>query len=146
MLLFQNASPAFSNNARPAPKCETHVLSISERDAHVSNYKCDGRVSAPRKVRISIKQRDTRVQHGMSSRHKMPKSPHPQGFETSSSDVLSTDLRDYLTRKRSVHQITHQYHCERLISAVFSDCHCSFQITKPLVFNQLSTASNLAKR
>jgi len=52
-----------------------------------------------------------------------------------------TNLRDYLTRKRSVHQITPQYHCERLISVVFSDCHCDFQVTRPLIFSQLSKAS-----
>jgi len=65
--------------------------------SHIFDSKHDGRVST--------KQRETRIQHCMSLRHKMPKSPHPQGFETSSSDALSMDLRDYLTRKRNIHQI-----------------------------------------
>jgi len=64
----------------------------------------------------------------------------------SSSDVPMTDLRDYLTRKRSVHQITSQCHCERLISAVFTYCHCDFQITKASIFRQLLAASNSVKR
>ena len=82
------------------------------------------RVLIPREVHISTKKRETRIQNGMSSRYKQPKSPHPHGFEASSSDVPATDLRDYLTMKKSVHQITPQCHCERLISLVLSDCHC----------------------
>ena len=74
------------------------------------------------------------------------KSPHPQGFEASSLDVPSTDLRNYLTRKRSIHQITPQCHYKRLISAVLLDCHCDFQITKPSIFSRLSVASHSAKR
>ena len=104
------------------------------------------RVSTPREVNVSTKQRETCIQNGMSSRHRKPKSPHPQWFEISSSDVSTADLRDYLTRKKSVHQITPQCHCERLISAVLSDCHCSFYITKPSIFSQLSAALNSAKR
>jgi len=104
------------------------------------------RVSTPREVRFSTKKCETDVHNGMSSRHKKPKNPHPHGFEVCSSDVPAMDLRDYLTRKRSVHQITPQCHCERLISVVLSDCHYSFQITKPSVFSRLSAASNSAKR
>jgi len=89
----------------PTPKCEARVLSVPEHDARVSNSKRNGRVSAQHEVHVSTKKHEMRVQHCMSSRHKMPKSPHPQGFEASFLDASSMDLRDYLTRKRSIHQI-----------------------------------------
>jgi len=133
--LFQNASPAFFNNARfpsnarPSSvslkrearvlhvskrdscvsnsKRETPVLSASGRDYRVSNSTRETRVSRltqpTLEVRVSTKKCETRVQNDMSSRHKEPKSPHPYGFKASSSDVPATDLRDYLTRKRSVY-------------------------------------------
>jgi len=110
----------------PAPKCEARVLSVSIYEARVFKSKHDGRVLAPCKVRVSTKQRETHVQHCMFSRQNAKK-PSPPGFEASSSDVPSTDLRDYLIRKRSVHQIAPRCHCEQLISTVLSDCHCGFQ-------------------
>jgi len=63
------------------------------------------RVSTPHEVCVSTDKHEVRVQTGMSLRHTEPKSPHHHGFEASSSDVLVMDLRDYLIRKRSVHQI-----------------------------------------
>ena len=45
-------------------------------------------------------------------------------------------------RKRSAHQVASQCHCEHLISAVLSDCHHNFQMTKPSVFSLLSKVSN----
>ena len=64
------------------------------------------RISTPGEARVSIKKHETRIQNGMSLRHIKPRGPHPQGFEASSSEVPMTDLRDYLRRKRNVHQIT----------------------------------------
>ena len=147
------------------PKLESLVLPVSECDSHisdpkrlrVSDPKCEirvlrqaqptmeDRISTPHEVHVSIKKRETRIQNGMSSRHKKPKSSHPQGFEASSSDVLETYLRDYLIRKMSVHQIIPQCHCERLISAVLSDYHCGFQITKFSIFNRFLAASKKPK-
>ena len=74
------------------------------------------------------------------------RSPHPYGFEASSSDTPAMDLRDYLTWKYSAHQITPQCCCERLIMAVLFECYCISHTSKPLVFNRLSvaSASNLA--
>jgi len=66
-----------------------------------------------------------------------------------SSATHLTDLRDYLTRKRSIHhQITSQCCCKRLIMTVLSNCHYGSQMIKSLVFHQLSaaTTSNSAKR
>ena len=104
------------------------------------------RVSTSRDVCVSIKKHETCIQNSMSSRHKKPKSPHPYWLEACSSDISITDLRDYLIKKRSIHQITPQCHCERLISAILSDCHCGLQITKPSIFSRLSAASNSVKR
>jgi len=46
--------------------------------------------------------------------------PSPHVFEASSLNTPTTDLRNYLTRKMSVHQIAPQCHCEQFISAVLS--------------------------
>jgi len=75
------------------------------------------------------------------------RSPHPHGIKASSSDTPAMDLMDYLTQKKSIHQIAPQCCCERLISSVLSECHCSSNTSKLLVFNQLSVAlaSNSAK-
>lgn len=73
--------------------------------------------------------------------------PHVHSNEVQiSSDQLN--LRDYLTRKRSIQQITPQYHCKQLISAMLSYCHCGFQMTRPSVFSRLSnvSATSLSKR
>ena len=116
-------------------KCEAHVLSISECEARIST-KRDSHVSTQREVRVSTRKCETRVQ---------PKSPHLQGLESSSSDVPSNDRRNYLTRKRSVHQITPRCHCEQLISAVLLDYHCGFQTNKLLAFSWLSRLQNQPK-
>jgi len=63
-------------------KTRGRVLSVSECEARVSDSKRDGHVSTQRDGRVSTKQRETRVQHCMSSRYKTSKSPQPQGFET----------------------------------------------------------------
>jgi len=58
------------------------------------------------------------------------------------------DLRDYLTKKWSAHQITPHCCCEQLIIAVLSECHCSSYTNKQSVFKMLSVAlvSRSAKR
>jgi len=77
----------------------------------------------------------------MSLRHIELKSPHPHGFKADSSDPPTADLRDYLTRKSSVHQVTSQCCCEWLIMIVLSECHCSSHASRPSVFNRLSAVS-----
>ena len=67
------------------------------------------------------------------------KSSHPQRLEAGLLNPSLTDLRDYLTKKRSVHQITPQYCCEWLITAVLSGCHCSSHESKHSVFKCLSS-------
>ena len=75
-------------------------------------------------------------------------SPHPNAFEASSLDTPATHLRDYLTQKRNVHQITPQCCCEWHITAVLSEYPCSSYTSISSVFNWLSAApaSNSVKR
>ena len=95
-----------------------------------------------------VPERDLRVQPEVPTFKSELGDPNPHGFKTGSSDTLSTDLRDYLIKKKNVHQITPQCHCERLISAVLSYCHCGFQMTKSSIFSRSSKTSttNSAKR
>ena len=76
------------------------------------------------------------------------KSPYPQRLEAGLFDPPLTDLRDYLTKKRSVHQITPPCCCERLITVVLSEYHCNLHVSKQSVFKWLSSmlVSRLAKR
>jgi len=74
---------------------------------------------------ISLKH-EARVQPQVAKNSAELGSPYPYGFKASSLDNPAMNLRDYLIRKRSVHQITLLCHCEQLFSAVLSDCHCGF--------------------
>jgi len=136
---MQDPRSTISKTRGPCSTC-------SECEARVANSKRDSLFSTKYEIRVLTKQHETRVQHCISSRHKMPKNSHPQGFEASSSDAPSTDLRDYLISKSSIHQIAPQCHCEQLITAILSDCHCGFQTNKPSVFSRLSLALEAAKR
>ncbi|ONK76793.1 uncharacterized protein A4U43_C03F32200 [Asparagus officinalis] len=51
------------------------------------------------------------------------------------------DLREYLTRKRTIHKANPQCHCERLIHTVLADCQC-IGTAKPSVFERLSQQSS----
>ena len=57
-----------------------------------------------------------------------------------------TDLRDYLTKKKSVNQIATFCCCERLITAMLSECRCSSHVNKQSVFRRLISTSRSAKR
>ena len=107
--------PKRETRVLPAPKCETRILPVPEGDSHISNTKrevCVLRqtqpavevcISTPCENHISTKKCEVRVQTGMLLRHTELKSLHPYGFEADSSYPHATDLRDYLTWKRSVH-------------------------------------------
>jgi len=58
------------------------------------------------------------------------KSPRLQGLKAGPFDPPPMDIRDYLTKKRSFHQITPLYCCEWLIIAVLFECHCSLYVSK----------------
>ena len=98
---------------------------------HISTHKCEVCIQPPKAKKSAELE-----------------SFHPHGFETGSSYTPITDLRDYLTKKRSVNQMTPQYCYERLITAVLSKCHCSSHTSKLSVFNWLSVtwSSNSVKR
>jgi len=124
-------------------KCDLCV-SLQKRETHVQQEaapECDLRVSLLKRKSL-VQQCEVRVQPPEAKFKCELLSPHPHGFEASSSDTPATDLRDYFARKRSTPQITPQYHYEQFISAVLSDCHCNFQMTKPSIFSLLSNASN----
>jgi len=90
--------------------CPNVVYSL-KRETHVQH------VTAPeRDLRVSLQKCKTRVQ--------ILGDPNSHKSGVSSSPAPTTDLRDYLTQKKSVHQITPKCCCERLISAVLSECHC----------------------
>ena len=69
------------------------------------------------------------------------KNLRPQKLEVGLFDPPPMDLRDYLTKKRSAHQITSSCCCERLITVVLSECHCSSHGSKQLVLRRLSSTS-----
>jgi len=126
------------------PKREGRVSS-AENELRVSNSKCEPLVSEPC---VSELRHKTHIHSPTAKVITEPRSPHPQRFEADLFDPPATDLRDYLTKKMSVHQITPQCSCEQLIIAVLSECHCSFHASKQSVFNWLSAApvSRSAKR
>jgi len=92
-----------------APKRESRVKSAPKRDSHVHTTQREVCVLQQTLPKCEAK---TRVQPQMARIKANPKSPHPQGFETSPLNTPATDLRDYLTKKMSVHQITPQCCCK----------------------------------
>jgi len=125
-----------------SPRRETHVLkreglvSSAENEPHVSNSKREPYVF---ETCVSKLRHKTHV-HSLTAKVRTePGSPHPQRLEAGLFDPSTTDLRDYLTKKRSVYQITPQCCCEWLITAVLSECHCNSHLSKQSVFNRLST-------
>ena len=92
----------------------------------------------PAPLRLASQSYDTRLTfRSLTARVRRElKSPHPQRLEAGLFDPLPTDLKDYLTKKRSARQITSLCRCERLITTVLFDCHC-----KQSVFKRLSSMS-----
>jgi len=76
-----------------------------------------------------------------SQKLKSPRQPKADLF-----DPPPTDLRDYLTKKRSTNQITPSCCCERLIAAMLSECRCNLHTSKQSVFRQSTLTFRLAKR
>ena len=128
----------------PKRKNRVQYEAVSKRETRISLQKCEIRVqhvAAPEcDLRVSFQKHKTRAQ--------IVGDPNSRESRFSSSPSPIADLRDYLTQKRSVHQITLHYFCEQLISVVLVECHLGPYTSKPSVFNQLSAtpASYLAKR
>ena len=119
------------------PKREGRVSS-TENELRVSNSKCEPLVSEPC---VSELRHKTHIHSPTAKVITEPRSPHPQRFEADLFDPPATDLRDYLTKKMSVHQITPQCCCERLVIMVLSECLCSSHASKQSVFNRLLSTS-----
>ena len=114
---------------RVSPKRrETRVLkhevrvSSAENEPRVFNSKSELRISETCVSKLWCK---THVYFSTIEVRAEMGSPHPQKFEVGLFGPPPTDLRDYLTKKRNVHQITPQCCCEWLMTAVISECHCS---------------------
>ena len=73
------------------PKREVHV-SLPEREIHVEEQGL-----LKRDLRISTHTCEVRVQPPKAKKSAELESPHPHGFETSSSNNLTIDLSDYLS-------------------------------------------------
>ena len=69
----------------------------------------------------------------------------PRQSEANLFDPPPTDLRDYLTRKRSAGLITPSCCCERLIT-MLSECRCNSRANRQSRFKQLTLAPRSAKR
>ena len=85
---------------------EIHVQSVPERDSRVPTTQrvvCVLKQTLPKheaQTRVSSQKCKVHIQSRMSLKYIKPKRPHPQGFEASPLDAPTTDLRDYLTRKK----------------------------------------------
>ena len=123
------------NQPKAAPECDL-CISLSKHKSRVQSEaapECD--------LRVSFLKHEHRVQPQLVKFKSKLGSPHPMGSRLVLQVLLLLNW-DYFSRKRNVHQIAPQCHCEQLILTVLSDCHCGFQMTKPLIFNRLSKASN----
>ena len=101
------------------PKCEIRVKSAPKHDFHVLITQHEVRV-----LQQTLPKREAKtVQPQMAKMKADPKCPHPQGLEANPLDTPTADLRDYLTKKKSVHRITFQCCCERIFTVVLSECH-----------------------
>ena len=100
-------------------------VSMPKRESRVCSTECEVRVPEPcaPETCVSELRRNVNVRSPTVTVRKEMKSPRPQRLETGPFDPPPTDLRNYLTKKRSVHQITPLCYCEWLITVVLSECH-----------------------
>jgi len=98
-----------------------------------------------RQTHVSRPQRKNCVSEPCSSPVQSKDASRPQHCEASPFDPPPTDLRDYLTRKRSVNRITSSCCCERLIT-MLSECRCSPGTNQQSLARQLTLIPRSAKR
>jgi len=115
------------------PKRESRVYS-TERELHVSE-------PCPPETSVSELRRKVNIRFLTARVRRELKSPHPQILEASLFDPSLTDLKDYLIKKRSVHQITPLCCCERLITTMLSECHCNQSVFKRLSYTSVSRSA-----
>ena len=95
------------------PKCESRICSIEHELRISASCALETSVSELRR-KVNIRSLTARVRREL-------KSSRPQILEAGLFDPPPTDLRDYLTKNRSVHQITPLCCCEQLITMVLSE-------------------------
>ena len=135
-LLFQIASLAFLNNARSASNARPAFYRLQNARPVFCLRMRGPRFLTPNAM-ASFQQSNARPAFSIACLQdiRCQKALTLRDSKASSSDAPSTDLRDYMTRNRNVHQIAPRCHCEQLISAILSDCHCGFQTNKPSIFS-----------
>ena len=122
-------------------ECETRVqpLDKPKREVHVSLPERETRIEEQslfkRDLRFSTHKCEVRIQHPKAKRSAdgKPLPPWVRGCLR----YPYNGSKGLLNKERSVHQITPQCCCERLIKTVLSKCHCSSHTSKPSVFNRL---------
>jgi len=97
---------------------EVRVSSQQRRETRVSKPKCDSCVW-PTECELRVFEPCILELRRRDGSQKLKSHQKP---ETSLFDPLLTDLRDYLTKKRSANQIAPPCRYERLITAMLSEC------------------------
>jgi len=154
---FQRHETHVSKTRHENEKTRVSQLALIERD----NQKCEVRVSAQqrhethvlkakRKSRACYAQCGLRISEPCVSNYRHKGDPQklksPRQHEGNLFDPLPTDLRDYLTKKRSANLITPSFCCERVITTIFSECRCSSHASKQSIFRQSTPISRSATR
>jgi len=127
-VLISQLSPGKHDNQQR----EVRAFSQQRHETRVSKPKCESRVcfkehelciSEPCAFEACVSElrRKVNIFSPTAKVRREVKSPHPQRLKVGLFDPPPTDLRGYLTKKRSI-QITPQYCCERLITVVLSEC------------------------
>jgi len=118
-------------------------ISKPKRESRVCSTECELRISEPCASEMSVSElrHKVNIRSPTARDRRELKSPRPQRIEASLFDPLPTDLRDYLTKKMSVHQITPLCCCERLITTMLSECHCNQSVFKRLSYTSVSCSA-----
>ena len=96
-------------------------------------------------MRVLNSRRENRVSEPRVPAVQSNDASHPRHHEANLFDPPPTDLRDYLTKKRSTNRITSSCCCERLIT-MLSKCRCSSGANQQSLVRQLTLIPRSAKR
>ena len=102
-----------------------------------------------RKSRVCFTERELRISEPCisDSRRKdgSQKLKSSRKLEANLFDPLLTDLRNYLTKKRSANQVAPSCCYEQLITSMLSECRCSSHVSNQSVFKRLTSTSRSVK-
>ena len=98
-----------------------------------------------RQTRVTQPRRDSRVSETCVQAEQHTTVSRRRRCETTLFNPPPTDLRDYLTRKRSANQATSPCCCQQLIQ-MLSGCHCESGVHQPSLIRQLTLIPPAAKR